>query len=310
MRSRRLPVAGTMLVLAVLSACATPTARLAAPGTAFRDCPDCPEMVVLPPGRFVMGSTEAETEREHVPAPQAVVEHPAHEVAIAYPLAIGRSEVTRAQYAAFVRATKRPETPCLVYLDKAWRTLPGSSWDYAPFPQRDDHPAICVSWDDAAAYAAWLSQRAGQRYRLPSEAEWEYAARAGTTTARYWGDGVDDACAWANVADRGSPRPQFGCDDGWRFTAPALFGRPNAFGLYGMLGNVGEWTADCGLSDYATAPRDGSVATGADCTTHTGRGGSWWNDAYYIRAARRFSMAGSYFIVGFRVVRELRAAAP
>jgi formylglycine-generating enzyme required for sulfatase activity len=104
-----------------------------------------------------------------------------------------------------------------------------------------------------------------------------------------------------------TPRPQFACDDGQRFAAPARFGRSNAFGLYGMLGNVGEWTADCGLADYATTPRDGSASATGDCSTHVGRGGSWWNDAYYIRAARGFSMAGGYDIVGFRVARELRA---
>jgi formylglycine-generating enzyme required for sulfatase activity len=266
-------------------------------------------MVVLPPGRFLMGSTEAETAREHVPEHQAAPERPQHEVTIAYPLAVSRTEVTRGEYAAFVRATGRASGECLVYLDKAWRSMPGSSWQYTPFPQGDDHPVICVSWEDAQAYAAWLAARTGHRYRLLSESEWEYAARAGTTTARYWGDGTDEACAWANVADRGSPRPQFTCDDGQRFTAPARFGRPNAFGLYGMLGNVGEWTMDCGLPDYATAPRDGSPVSSGNCGTHAGRGGSWWNDAYYIRAARRFNMAGGYYIVGFRVARELDGAA-
>jgi formylglycine-generating enzyme required for sulfatase activity len=207
-----------------------------------------------------------------------------------------------------VRATGRAAGECLIYVDKAWRSLPGSSWQYPPFPQADDHPVICVNWDDAAAYAAWLSQRTGHRYRLLSESEWEYAARAGTVTARYWGDGTEQACEWANVADRDSPRPQFTCDDGHRHTAPARFGRPNAFGLYGMLGNVGEWVADCGLPDYASAPRDGAAVTTGDCGTHAGRGGSWWNDAYYIRAARRFNMAGGYYIVGFRVAREMDAA--
>ena len=271
----------------------------------FQDCDDCPVMVAIPAGSFMMGSTATETRREGVPTHQAEPERPRHKVTIAKPFALSRTEITLAQYAAFVDATGHPPTPCLFYIDKAWREVPGSSWEHPPFPQEDDHPVICVTWHDAMAYADWLSQKTGQIYRLPSEAEWEFAARAGTETARFWGDDPEAACEHANVADHDSMRPQFRCDDPYRYTAPADFGSANAFDLVGMLGNVGEWTADCGLPDYATSPVDGTADTSGDCSTHTGRGGSWWNDAYYIRAARRFHMAGGYNIVGFRVAREV-----
>ena len=271
----------------------------------FRDCDYCPLMVKVPAGSFTMGSSAAERERERVPARQGDPEQPAHVVTIAKPFAIGRHEVTVGEFRRFVDETGHPTDECLVYVDKAYRALPGSGWQHPSFAQGDNHPVVCVDWPDAAAYAEWLSKETGQRYRLPSEAEWEYAARAGTNTARYWGDEREPACDYTNVADRSSQRPQFDCDDGYRYTAPVDVGRPNAFGLYTMLGNVGEWVADCGYPDYRDSPADGSAVTSGDCERHVGRGGSWWNDAHYVRAARRYSFAGAYTIVGFRVVREL-----
>ena len=271
----------------------------------WRDCDACPELVAIPPGTFWMGSDPAETEREGVPEHQAAPERPRHLVSIGRSFAMGRSEVTRSEYAAFADATGRSAAPCLVYANKRWYAEAGASWREPPFAQGTNHPVVCVNWADADAYVGWLSEQTGYRYRLPSEAEWEYAARAGTTTARYWGDGVAEACRYANVADAQAPRPQFECEDPHPYTAPADYGIANGFGLYGMLGNVGEWVRDCGYPDYAVAPRDGRPAPDVDCDTHVGRGGSWWNDAYYIRAARRFHMAGGYFIVGFRVARDI-----
>lgn len=272
----------------------------------FQDCEACPEMIAIPAGTFVMGSTEEETTREGVLPYQAEAERPQHEVSIPKPFGLGIGEVSVAQYAAFVDETGYEAATCLMYIDEAWLEVPGSSWRYPPIPQDADHPVLCVDWVDAKAYVDWLAEKTGKPYRLPSESEWEYAARAGTTTARYWGDGIEEMCEHANVADLTSYRPQVDCNDGYRYTAPITFGIPNAFGLYGMLGNVGEWVADCRLPEYGTeAPTDGSAYKSDDCETHTGRGGSWWNDAYYIRAARRFNMTGGYHIVGFRVAMDL-----
>ncbi len=289
----------------LIGALATTTA--AEPSESFRDCDTCPTMVVIPAGSFVMGSNVEETTRENVPDHQAALERPQHDVTIAQPFALGATEVTITEFAAFVADTGHQAATCLIYnRDVGWTELPGSSWQHPPFPQEDNHPTICVNWGDASSYANWLSTKTGKSYRLPSESEWEYAARAGTTTARYWGDSVEKACAYANVADVNSHRQQFECDDGYRYTAPATFGIANAFGLYGMLGNVGEWAADCGQPNYATvAPSDGSAYVEGDCENHVGRGGSWWNDSYYIRAARRFNMSGGYYIVGFRVAMDL-----
>ncbi len=286
-----------LAALLVLGGCAT--------GGGFSDCDVCPAMVPLPPGQFVMGAGEEEQRREAVPERHGKVERPAHTVRIVEPFAMGRYEITQAQFQAFADDTGHETAECLVFIDNEFHALPGSSYRFPPFPQQADHPAICIRHADAVAYTDWLSRRTGRRYRLPSEAEWEYAARAGTATARYWGDGKEGACEHTNVSDESSLRPQFDCADPWRYTSPVDYGRPNAFGLYGVLGNVGEWTADCGLPDYRDATGTGEAVTSGDCSVHVGRGGAWWNDAHYLRSARRYAFAGAFTIVGFRVAAEV-----
>lgn len=309
-RARSAMLTATLLACAPAQAAPPPKPSPLA-GATFKYCRDCPDMIEVPAGKFVMGSTDAETTRENMPADQAAREHPQKLVTIPRPFALGQTEVTVAQYAVFAAETKRAGGECLAYFKvegrfTGWLPVHGSSWDQPVFPQGPGHPVICVSWDDAQAYADWLSAKTGKHFRLPSEAEWEYAARAGTQTARYWGDGVEEACRYANVADVRALRHQFSCDDGYSHTAPATFGIANQFGLFGMLGNVGEWTADCGLHSFAKpSPTDGSADMTGDCTEHIGHGGSWWNDAYYIRAARRFSSVGRYYILGFRVAMDL-----
>ena len=274
------------------------------------ECATCIEMVDIPAGSFLMGSTPDERAREKVPAAQGDPEGPQVEVKI-NAFALGKTEVTVDQYSAFVAATGHPAGDCLAFFKTekftGWLPAHGTSWREPLFHQGGDHPVTCVSWDDAKAYVDWLAAETGEPYRLPSESEWEYAARAGTTTARYWGDSDGpEVCEYANVADASAFRPQFACNDGHAFTAPATYGKPNAFGLYGMLGNEGEWTQDCGTSDYAsTLPRDGSPYRGGDCAEYIGRGGSWWNDRYYIRASRRYAANGRYYIMGFRVAKDL-----
>ncbi len=258
-----------------------------------------------------MGSSKEETVRENMPMDQGALERPQIRVTIAKPFAMGKTEVTVGQFAAFIKDTRRPMKECRTFVKEpkfvGWVTVLGSSWDKPIFPQASDHPVACVSWEDAEAYVSWLAEKTGKPYRLPSESEWEYAARGGTQTARYWGDGLDEACEYANVADANAYRHQFKCDDGYSHTAPANFGKPNQYGLYGMLGNIGEWVADCGLPDYATqTPKDGSAYVSGDCTDHVGRGGSWWNDTFYIRAARRYATNGPYNIMGFRVAMDVK----
>jgi formylglycine-generating enzyme required for sulfatase activity len=218
-----------------------------APGELFRDCPDCPELVVVPPGEFDMGGDNP-------------FEKPVHRVAIARPYAIGRREVTFAQWDQCVAADACKHRPD----DHGWG--------------RGEQPVINVSWDDTKVYLAWLSQKTGQRYRLPTEAEWEYAARAGSEGAFAWGDD-----AGKNLANCD------GCGSRWdnRQTAPVGSFAPNAFGLSDMHGNAWEWVEDCYRDNYDGAPTDGTAVSIPDCPAHLLRGGSWYNHPVNMRAAVR-----------------------
>ncbi len=243
------------------------------PGRSFRDCPECPEMVVLPAGNFTMGSDQAERgwAVKQGAEPEGIAwEAPQHSVTIKSPFAIGKHEVTRGQYAAFVKETGRSAVGgCFVIEGREWVKKANRSWENPGFSQTDDHPVVCVTWDDAAEYAEWLSGKTGRRYLLPSEAQWEYAARGGSTSMRYWGDdlSLSQACAFGNFVGQeitdAAPN-KFRCSDGYPHTAPAGTFRPNAYGLHDMLGNVGEYIADCWNDSYANGPFDDSPL-GGDC---------------------------------------------
>ena len=248
----------------------------------FRDCPDCPEMVVVPAGRFLMGTAAEYRIPTEVPAELSPVE-----IRMDRAFALGRFEVTRGEYSVFARATGRDTVPvrCRTWVEerKGFRDLE-ITWDAARVPAEptERHPAVCIDWHDAAAYAEWLSERTGERYRLPSEAEWEYAARAGTRTLRPWGNDADRGCRDANVNDRSTmlryPLGWSGvaCDDGFADVAPVGSLRPNAFGIHDMLGNVWEWAEDCSTLDYVGRPVDARpwVWEGG-CRRRIQRGGGW-----------------------------------
>ncbi|GAB3737434.1 formylglycine-generating enzyme family protein [Luteimonas pelagia] len=297
----------SFLVLALTLAGAASTAADAPPGGVFRDCSDCPWMVVLPAGRFMMGSPLGEPGRFED-------EGPRHPVEIPGAFALSHAPVTRDQYAAFVRATGHPVADaCAVMRDEGWTSTPGAGWRDPGFEQRGDHPVVCVDWHDAVAYAAWLTARTGHHYRLPTEAEFEYAARAGRDATFPWGDAAGDICRHANVFDLAARRLHPGwagedCDDGHAFTAPVAAFPTNAFGLLGMTGNVYQWTADCFVEGgYAGAPNDGSARDAGPCEARAIRGGSWLNSARGQRAAMRDRdrPGDRYTNVGLRVVREL-----
>ena len=187
-------------------------------------------------------------------------------------------------------------------------------WRNPGYAQEDPHPVACVSWEDAKAYVVWLSGRTGKAYRLLTEAEWEYAARAGTTTRRFWGDYGDESCAYANGADQTTKAQVPGaanwlvanCNDRYAHTAPVGSYRANAFGLFDMLGNVWEWTEDCWNGNYGDAPSDGRAWATGDCSQRVVRGGSWSDIPMFLRSALRFrgstAIRDSY--VGFRVARD------
>jgi len=300
----------------------------------FRDCPTCPIMIPIGAGRFEMGSADGENERERVPPEFREATEPQHSVRIAAPFAIGKYEVTRSEFAEFVADTNYKSTEsCLVFVPD--RDVPiastqvvdrtasfteraGFSWRNPGFPQTNDDPVVCVSWNDAKAYVAWLSGKTRQRYDLPSEAQWEYAARARTAGARFWGEGVEDICAYANGGDLSLVRtpgvlfdkktPYMPCDDKSSFTSPVGKMKPNAYGLHDMIGNAAEWVEDCWNNNYAKAPDDGGPWTVGSCARRVVRGGSWFNvDARFLRSAARVSHSVDTRVsaTGFRVARRL-----
>lgn len=308
--------------LTSLALCATLSGTASAQGGAERiqDCKNCPEMITLPGGNFIMGAPPGEEEREGMPADLRRRSQPQRRIGIAPGLAMARTTVTRGQFAAFVEETgHEPGTGCWVFVNNGatyeYEHRPGLSWRSPGFEQTDEHPVVCVSWHDAMAYAAWLTRQTNRVYRLPSEAEWEFAARAGTLTARFWGDSVVGACEHANVADMTlantlnlDRRPQFThrCTDGHAYTAPVGSFRPNAFGLYDMLGNVWQWTADCLNPSLEGVPTDGSPRLTGDCDSRPMRGGSWSHLPWYVRSGNRVrgQAAERYSTVGFRVLRD------
>ena len=272
-------------------------------GDRWRDCDGCPEVVSILPGSFMMGSPETEEHRYER-------EGPLHPVTIARPFAIGVYEVTRDEYSRFVRATNHSpqEQSCMVNEGVKWKKLVGVDWRNLAFPQTVRHPVVCVSWNDAAAYVEWLSEYTGVRYRLPSAAEWEYAARAGSTAPWYWGNNTEPQCRHANGADQASGFPwALGCNDGYAKTSLVGSYQPNAFELYDMLGNAWEWVQDCYTDSYVGAPADGSAWEEDGCAGRVMRGASWASTPKYLRAAHRGGEWPSFRsdYTGFRVARDL-----
>ena len=259
-----------------------------------------PEMVVVPTGSFRMGCLSFDDACYDN-------ETPVHDVGIPQPIALSKYEVTRREFSRFVRSTGySAAVSCWVYQEarwvygfSGWKELTDRSWRSPPFEQTDSHPVACVNWEDAKAYLAWLSREAGVQYRLPSESEWEYAARSGAITKYSWGNQVGH--------NRANCR---GCGSQWDDdrTAPVGSFAPNAFGLHDMHGNIWELVEDCWNGSYAGAPVDGSAWTEGHCYTRVARGGSWRNGPRNLRSTNRLwrrTMSVRYYDVGFRVARTL-----
>jgi formylglycine-generating enzyme required for sulfatase activity len=243
-------------------------------GSTFRDCDDCPEMVIVPGGSFTMGSPASEVGRSENEGPQ-------HLVTFDYDFAVSKYPITRDEFAQFVSETKYDA---------------GLGWQNPGVAQSGRHPVVNISWDNAKAYMAWLSDKTGRTYRLLSESEYEYAERAGTTTAYWWGDRADQLCSHANGG---------GC--GHNGTIPVGSYPPNGFGLYDMAGNAWDWTDDCWHDNYVGAPADGTAwTTGERCAQRVLRGDSWHGLPKNLRSASRNNYSGwRYDRVGFRVARTL-----
>ena len=276
----------------------------------FRDCDQCPEMVVAPPGKFIMGSEDAVSDRPMGPP---------HEVRIAQPFALGKFEVTNRQYKDFVDATGYEMSKgCRGNIKGEWTDNPLAHWTDLRVGQESDpqHPVACVSWLDARFYLAWLSGISGQVYRLPSEAEWEYAARSGGGEFYHWGEDPDQGCAYANMYDLSADAvhdfgwPLIDCDDGYSTLAPVGRFRPNGFGLYDMTGNLWEWVEDCYEVLYPDdIPTDGSAygPPPGQCENRSVRGGGWITNPDWQRQTfrGRDPESARYTFFGFRVARSL-----
>ncbi len=282
-----------------------PATSALTPGEVFRDCPTCPLMTVVPPGRFEQGMAAG--------AGGSKFEQPRHVVEIAGAFGIGVHEVTVGEFAEFAEATGLKSAGCDAY-EGEWRVDPALGWRDPGFPQTSAHPATCVSWQDATAYAAWLSQKAGHAYRLPTASEWEYTARSGADVETPWGADAAGACKSANVADAAAARRYPGwtvqpCNDNFVHSAPVGSFAANAFGLRDTLGNVFEWVEDCWFNDYSGAPADGSARTGGSCAERELRGGSWFTTPTHLRAQYRNRFEPGYRSnsVGFRVVRDIES---
>ncbi|MCY4671545.1 MAG: SUMF1/EgtB/PvdO family nonheme iron enzyme [Rhodococcus sp.] len=263
-------------------------------GRTVMDCDYCPALTIVRPGSYVMGAPAGEANRDED-------EGPLHEVTIPDGLAVGTFEVTLREWQACAEeggCRRRPD-------DESWG--------------RFDRPVIDVNWSDAQRYVEWLSEQTGFEYRLLTEAEWEYVARAGVGAARYWEGTASTACEYANVADDAA-RSSGGflwpetwtfsdCNDGFDATAPVGSFSPNGFGLHDVLGNVWEWTEDCWNDRYVQAPSDGSAWETGDCGRRVVRGGAWNTQPEQVRVAVRDGVrAGTRSNnLGFRVVRRLES---
>lgn len=283
----------------------------------FVDMPGkAPAMVVIPTGSFMMGAPDNEEGRSETETPQ-------HRVTLAKGLAMARTSITVGQFRDFVRSSGyKPDSERLggasVYDERGGvlRDDTHADWqdDYAGHTADDNLPVVNISWNDARAYADWLSKHTGKTYRLPSEAEFEYADRGGTTTRYWWGNGtpeskVENLTGSGDRSQRGRRWSNAfrGYRDGFWGPAPVMSFKPNPFGLYDINGNVSEWVADCWHDSYLRAPRDGSAWINPGCSSHVVRGGSWGSAPDQVRSAYRQGVDSRVRSgrVGFRVVREL-----
>jgi formylglycine-generating enzyme required for sulfatase activity len=261
----------------------------------FRDCESCPWMVSVSPGAFYMGAIPNVGHDD-----ERAKNGGAFQVSIRTGLAVSVGEVTRAQFSEFLKDKPdyKPASSCAGLFAGVFSRKQNADWMMPGFDQDDRHPVVCVRWQDAFAYAQWLSEKTGQIYRLLSEAEWEYVARAGSLTRYWWGNGLPERVANC-LSD---------CQDDFMQTAPALSMTPNPFGLYHMSGNVWEWTQDCYVADaYRRYEKlyPNPVQGNEDCHRVI-RGGSWVENAWSLRSSNREGWRTDVPLndLGFRVARE------
>ena len=276
-------------------------------GAIFQDCADCPALVVIPPGQFTMGYDGGVNEERY--------EGPPRDITIGYRFAIGQLEITTEQFRQFVEDTDyQAGTDCRMWTGETIAHVPETDWRDPGYgrPPLDSDPVACVSWFDAKAYVAWLADRTGKPYRLPSAAEWEYVARGGTQTDYAWGNDPNAGCHMANYYDESAaglrPWDTVTCNDGHPIVAPVGSLAPNSFGLHDIIGNVWEWVEDCHIVPYGVQPTDGSPhQVDGDCYRRGVRGGAWHSQATWQRPSFRGRDTEDFVtqVFGIRVARDL-----
>lgn len=278
--------------------------RRDSPGLVFKDCRDCPDMVVVPAGEFLMGSPRSERGRENIEGPQSLVK-------FARSFAVARFEITRSQFSAFVAETGHKVTSgCTIQLaptfsdPERWAWDKSKNWRNPGYAQGSNEPVVCITQSSARAFTKWLSKETGQKYRLLKESEWEYVARGGSQTRFFYGDNPQQLCMYANVSDNtwnqtiGMWLWSIKCNDGYYRTSPVGKYPPNDFGVYDVIGNVMEVVDGCYV-EYGPQKR-------SNCNLFVVRGGSyasWWEDD---RSAHRGLRKGVRRAdIGFRIARKL-----
>jgi formylglycine-generating enzyme required for sulfatase activity len=268
-------------------------------------------MVMVPAGQVMMGSEKGDIDS----GVAAANEGPQHMAVIKQPIAVGRFEITRDQYASFVKETSyNSGDHCVTFENNQPQDRANRSFLNPGYAQAGNHPAVCVSWVNARAYVDWLSRSTGKTYRLLSEAEFEYVARAGGTARYGASNDAAELCQFANGADQSAKAaglppnaPYMNCKDGYPFTAPVGSFAVNGFGVYDMIGNVWEWTEDCFYGDYATAKLETASRSAEVCDARSVRGGDWFSTEASLRPAVRARADADAHNddIGFRVVRTL-----
>lgn len=280
-----------------------------------------PIMIDIPGGQLTIHSTPSKKNVDNNTVVNTQIE-PVHKVTIA-PFRMGKYEVTVKEFGQFIAATNYPApTSCQQMDSKEWFAKRPSSWEGHKHSSSEFEPVTCVGWNAMQAYVEWLSKETGRQYRLPSEAEWEYAARAGTTTTYYWGNEPAQACIYANIADQAAEaaikrdydglesKDHVGvvpCDDKTGYASVVGIYQPNAFGLHDMIGNINEFTQDCETENYPGTVTDGSARLGGDCSKRIIRGGSWhWAPfAADKRTGWKVDFVGA--LEGFRIAESIQA---
>jgi formylglycine-generating enzyme required for sulfatase activity len=278
----------------------------------FQDCGVCSEMVVIPAGDYMMGATEEEFagEKEYLFLYRG--ETPRHPVSVKK-FGIAKFDVTKQQFSEFAKETNFNGKGCTTYNGKWWLFDPRADWENPGFAQSEQDPVVCVSWNDAQKFITWLNSKLPdgkvRKYRLPTEEEWEYAARAGTTGPTYWDGDRSKQCSYANARDISAQHldltaPYVNCDDGYVKTSPVGTFRANPWGLYDMLGNATQWVFDCGYFSYSPDP---IIVLYGDCTMKSVRGSSWATIPIGVRSASRngYKAEVRRDTVGFRLAVDL-----